>query len=90
MKDTKSCVKSHSLKNKLIRGGYFERRCYGCGLAEWMGKPIPLELEHIDGVRTNQEISNLTILCPNCHAQTPTYRRRKDAQIFKKEVDLKE
>lgn len=44
-----------------------------------MGNPIPLELEHKDGDHGNNEISNLEILCPNCHAFTPTYRGKNIA-----------
>jgi predicted hotdog family 3-hydroxylacyl-ACP dehydratase len=32
-------------------------------------QPIPLELHHIDGNHHNNSLSNLQILCPNCHAQ---------------------
>ena len=37
-----------------------------------MGKPIPLELDHIDGNHYNNELINVRIVCPNCHAQTET------------------
>lgn len=67
-------IQSHRLRLRLLKEGIFEYKCYSCGLAEWLGKPIPLELEHIDGVRDNNTLSNLTLLCPNCHAQTDTYR----------------
>lgn len=43
-----------------------------------MGEKIPLEIEHVDGDRTNNELANLKLLCCNCHALTPTWRRRKD------------
>ena len=33
-----------------------------------------LELHHIDGNHSNNELSNLTLLCPNCHALTDNYR----------------
>lgn len=46
----------------------------GGKLSEWMGKPIPLELHHKDGNHYNNDLSNLEILCPNCHAQTDNYR----------------
>lgn len=45
-----------------------------CGLTEWHGEHITLELDHINGVRTNNRLDNLRWLCPNCHSQTPTFR----------------
>lgn len=53
--------------------------CMSCKLSSWQGKSIPLELEHVDGVSSNHSEENLKLLCPNCHAMTPTYRRRKTA-----------
>ena len=38
------------------------------------GVSIPLELHHLNGVRTDNRISNLRLLCPNCHALTDNYR----------------
>lgn len=51
-------------------------RCEGCGLDQWMGKAIPLELHHVDGDSENNKDENLQLLCPNCHALTPTFRNR--------------
>ena len=51
-------------------------KCSKCGWGEinpLTGK-VPLELEHIDGDFTNNERSNLEILCPNCHSLTATYK----------------
>ncbi len=68
---------SHKLRIRLLKEGIFEHKCYKCNNTKWNDLPIPLELEHIDGDRSNNDISNLTLLCPNCHAQTSTWRRRK-------------
>lgn len=50
--------------------------CFNCKLSEWQGQPIPLELDHIDGNHENNLETNLRVLCPNCHAQTPTYKAK--------------
>jgi hypothetical protein len=52
-------------------------KCEKCNNTEWLGLPITLQLEHEDGNHNNNEKSNLKLLCPNCHSQTPTYNRRK-------------
>lgn len=70
----KETTSSHRLKLRLINENYFERKCYNCGITEWNGEPAPIELEHINGDRRDQRLENLTLLCPNCHAQTETYR----------------
>lgn len=64
-----SGVKSHILKQKLIRDGIKEHRCERCGLTTWNNQPIPLELHHKDGDHYNNNLDNLEILCPNCHSQ---------------------
>lgn len=71
-----SRVPSAKLRVRLIREGLKAHRCESCERTHWMGQPIPLELDHIDGDRFNNELTNLRLLCPNCHALTPTYRGR--------------
>ncbi len=60
---------SDRLKKRLIRDGYKKAMCERCTWTHWMGKPLVLELHHVDGNHSNNELSNLQILCPNCHAQ---------------------
>ena len=65
---------SHSLKKRLIEEGVFVAECKWCELTEWRGQSIPLELDHINGKHDDNRLENLRLLCPNCHAQTDTYR----------------
>lgn len=47
--------------------------CSICGqLPEWNGKPLTLILDHIDGNHTNNILSNLRWVCPNCNQQLDT------------------
>lgn len=51
--------------------------CRECGISKWMGNPITLQMDHIDGDRENNTLDNLRLLCPNCHAQTETWAIQK-------------
>lgn len=62
------------LKNRLLKDGVKKSICENCCRTKWYKQPIPLELHHIDGCKTNNELSNLKLLCPNCHALTDNYR----------------
>ena len=50
-------------------------RCLICRINEWLDSPVILELDHIDGNTDNNNRVNLRALCPNCHSQTPTWRK---------------
>jgi hypothetical protein len=69
----KEIVKSPRLRRKLIEDGIKKCECEMCGLSEWMGSKISLELHHVDGNRFNNNFDNLQILCPNCHSLTPNH-----------------
>lgn len=67
-------IHSHKLRLRLIKEGYFQCKCMNCNLTQWLDNNIPLELHHIDGNHKNNNLSNLQLLCPNCHTLTKTYR----------------
>ena len=72
--DKKHPYQSYKLKNRLLQEGIKIHQCESCGISEWMGQLAPLELDHINGINYDNRLENLRILCPNCHAQTDTYR----------------
>lgn len=58
------------------------RKCENCGLTEWLGQPINLEVHHKNGDRSDNSLENLIILCPNCHSYTESFcYKTKKAQI---------
>ena len=67
-------IQSNKVRKKLLDEGYKEHKCECCGLTEWLGEPIPLELHHKDGNHFHNELDNFQLLCPNCHAKTSSYR----------------
>lgn len=65
------------LRRALLAGGVAER-CGMCGTGpQWNGRPLTLEVDHVDGRWWDDRPGNLRLLCPNCHAVTDTYRGRK-------------
>lgn len=80
-----SRVSTHKLRLRLIKEGFKKHQCECCNLETWLNMPISLELHHIDGDTMNNEISNLQLLCPNCHSLTENYRGR-GKQVAQKET----
>lgn len=65
---------SRTTKKHLVETrGYF---CEECGINEYNGKPIVLELEHKNGNSSDNSLDNVCLLCPNCHSQTDTYKAK--------------
>lgn len=54
----------------------YGRKCSICGITEWMGREVPLVVDHIDGNAENCSVSNFRLVCRNCDMQLPTYKRK--------------
>jgi hypothetical protein len=68
-----------NLKLRLISENLLEYKCVECcNIGEWNGKPISLQLDHINGIHDDNRLENLRFLCPNCHSQTETYAGKKN------------
>jgi len=65
------------LKNKLLAENVKENKCEICGITDWNGIILNMQLDHIDGNPHNHLLSNLRMICPNCHSQTSTYCGKK-------------
>lgn len=75
------------LKDRLIQEGLKEYKCEICGISEWLGNPISLQLHHLNGVSNDNRLSNLQLLCPNCHTQTDNFGTKGKGMIIKKKCD---
>lgn len=65
-----------------------EWKCESCGLSEWQGKKLPLEVHHINGDHWDQRRENLQILCPNCHSLTENWRTKRKQKQGQTEDDI--
>ena len=88
------------LFKRLKRELKWEHKCSGCNgtthVYKGEIKPIPLQVEHINGNHFDNRIENLTFLCANCHSFTDTYcgrnikRGKRGEKLIKEKLPKKE
>ena len=74
----KAPMQSDKLKVRLLNEGYLEPKCAICGIGRWLDEEVPLQLDHKNGNKEDNNLKNLRLLCPNCHALTPQYRLKNE------------
>lgn len=71
-----------TLKRRLLKANLLKYKCFGCDLTEWntrvhsSQKKLNLQLDHINGIRSDNRLENLRLLCPNCHSMTDNFAGR--------------
>jgi|SRR6476620_4878551 len=76
-KENSTFAPSH-MKRRVIKDGLVPYVCGECGnKGEWNSKPLVLQIDHVNGINTDNRIENLRFLCPNCHTQTKTYSSKR-------------
>lgn len=69
-----------SIKRRLLEAGVLKNRCDECGINEWRGRFLSIQLHHRSGVKDDHRPENLQMLCPNCHSQTSTFGTKNRKQ----------
>ena len=74
--DDEIFVVNGTTKRSTVKSAFMRRVpcvCAVCNLSDWLGRKLTLQLDHINGIRNDNRIENLRLLCPNCHSQTETF-----------------
>jgi 5-methylcytosine-specific restriction endonuclease McrA len=69
------------LKARLVKLGLLVEACATCGASEWRGRPLSVELHHVNGDGSDNRLENLQLLCPNCHSLTDSWGGRNRGRL---------
>jgi hypothetical protein len=70
-------INGERLRRYMLTLGLWPYVCAECGQPpEWNGKPLVLQVDHVNGDPADNRPENLRFLCPNCHTQTETFAGR--------------
>jgi hypothetical protein len=70
-----STIGNKCVKRRIVQENLLPPKCAICSGSTWFGRVIPLELDHVNGDNRDNRLTNLRLLCPNCHSLTPTNNR---------------
>lgn len=75
-----------TIKKYALYYNILENKCYECGLTDtWNNKPLTLQLHHINGDSSDNNVDNITLLCPNCHTQTHNFTGKNLTKFINKD-----
>lgn len=70
-------ISRSAFKRVLLRHEVLPQVCAICGCPpEWCGKPLTLVLDHENGIKNDNRVENVRLVCPNCNSQLPTFSGR--------------
>jgi hypothetical protein len=71
----------HHIKKRIIQKNMIEYKCDICdNIGFWNDKPLPLILDHKNGINNDNRLNNLRFVCSNCDSQLPTYKNRRGSK----------
>ena len=76
-----------TVRRRILKDNLIQYICAICGLGpEWLGKPMPLLLDHINGINNDHRLGNLRFICSNCDTQLDTYKSRNRGRTTQLEM----
>lgn len=82
-----SLFSNEFVKSRISKDNLLDYKCAECSIDTWNGKQLTLDLDHINGINSDNRLENLRYLCPNCHSLTHTYKGRNKNNGRKKVSD---